>query len=133
MTKPGVFDAVMLCAIRISDVPGTPVENIAKLVYADVYVGCTQNSIVKFEAPNAVARLATEPMLLSDLLEYINPLIPAADPAIKIDPGTWMFRALLPLIWTPPDAGNHVPAGVERITSVTFVESAITPSERIPP
>jgi hypothetical protein len=130
MTKPGVFDAVMLCAIRISDVPGTPVENIAKLVYVDVYVGCTQNSIVKFEAPNDVAKLETVP---APAPEYINPLLPAAVPGLKIDPGTWIFRALLPVIWTPPEAGNHVPPGVERITSVTLVELAITPSERMPP
>jgi hypothetical protein len=126
MTNPGVFDAVMLCAIRISDVPGTPVENIAKLVYVDVYVGWTQNSIVKFEAPNAVAKLQL-------YVEALYPVPPAAVPLKKIEPGTWIFRALLPLIWTPPDAGNHVPPGVERITSVTLVESAITPSERIPP
>jgi hypothetical protein len=81
MTKPGVFDAPRLWAIRISDVPGTPVENIAKLEYVDVYVGYTQNSIVKFEAPKAVAKL-----LLYDA--YVNALLPAAVPGLKIDPGT---------------------------------------------
>ena len=126
MTKPGVFDAPTLCAIRISDVPGIPVEKIANSEYVDVYVGYAQNSMVKFEAPNAVAKLQL-------YAEALYPVPPAADPGLKIDPGTWIFRALFPVIWTPPGAGNHVPPGVERITSVALVESAITPSERMPP
>ena len=81
MTKPGVFDAPRLWAMRISDVPGTPVEKIAKLEYVDVYVGYTQSSIVKFEAPNAVARFA-------EFGVFVNPVCPAAVPGLKIEPGT---------------------------------------------
>ena len=54
-------------------------------------MGWTQNSIVKFEAPNAVAKL-------EEYVEAIYPLPLAAVPGLKIEPGTWMFRALLPVI-----------------------------------